>query len=393
MDLKLRDRKDGVGNALDCVTIDSFARSIVVRWQSLAHHLGLRATAGDFLSITSAAGVLVQRPHVARWVARRYPVVVVDEMQDAKGGEVDLLRGLEPYVHLLGAADGFQDLTGEDDEVLSWAEEVGEVVPLTKVRRTEAPGLLAAATAIREGWSVPSDPKAGFEIVYAAAAAQAGAIVCWRLRSWTRHGPIALISATARGTSPFCDQLLEWVSTKTSTSKKSGQTAGPYAIEWESGDDEVRHALLARLGLADAPTAPLSCTDVEAAAVKGDVPEMRDWARRQRFVVGTSTVTLADVTQAASEIVRRRRTFGREQQWKRRAMTIYQAKNREFESVVILWPLRLAGGVEQKRRLLYNAVTRARGRAVVIVQDSKATVAGSPLFTGDRSVDEERHRS
>ncbi len=63
-------------------------------------------------------------------------------------------------------------------------------------------------------------------------------------------------------------------------------------------------------------------------------------------------------------------------------MTIHQAKNREFESVVVLWPLKLGGNPEQKRRLLYNAVTRARGRAVVIVQDPKGTVQAGPLFTG-----------
>jgi superfamily I DNA/RNA helicase len=55
-------------------------------------------------------------------------------------------------------------------------------------------------------------------------------------------------------------------------------------------------------------------------------------------------------------------------------MTIHQAKNREFESVTVLWPLKLGGRLEQKRRLLYNAVTRARGRAVVIVQDAKGKV-------------------
>ena len=63
-------------------------------------------------------------------------------------------------------------------------------------------------------------------------------------------------------------------------------------------------------------------------------------------------------------------------------MTIHQAKNREFESVIILWPLKLGGQLEQKRRLPYNAVTRARGRAVVIVQGPKGMVVTGPLFIG-----------
>ena len=65
MDLKLRDRDEGVGNALDCATIDSFAWNLVVRWRSLVEHLGLHPVEGDFASITSTAGVLLQRPNVA----------------------------------------------------------------------------------------------------------------------------------------------------------------------------------------------------------------------------------------------------------------------------------------------------------------------------------------
>ena len=100
MHLKLSDPKMGVGNALDCVTIDSFAWSLITRWRLLLDHLHIHPTQGDFASITSAAGVLLRRPGVAKWVARRYPVVVVDEMQDCKGGEVTLLSGLEQHAHM-----------------------------------------------------------------------------------------------------------------------------------------------------------------------------------------------------------------------------------------------------------------------------------------------------
>jgi superfamily I DNA/RNA helicase len=63
-------------------------------------------------------------------------------------------------------------------------------------------------------------------------------------------------------------------------------------------------------------------------------------------------------------------------------MTIHHAKNREFASVIVLCPLNLAGKLERMRRLLYNAVTRARQRAVVIVQDPKSKELEGPLFAG-----------
>jgi DNA helicase IV len=50
------------------------------------------------------------------------------------------------------------------------------------------------------------------------------------------------------------------------------------------------------------------------------------------------------------------------------AMTVQQAKNREFEGVVVIWPYQVGGDIEHKRRLLYNAVTRAKRWCHIIVQ-------------------------
>ena len=253
---------------------------------------------------------------------------------------------------------------------------------LTEVHRTRVPGLLTAAHAIRNQSAVASDAKSGFELVPAAVAAQAGAVVGWRVRLWSDHGPIALISATAQGTSPFTDKLIDWVTTKTAKSSKSSATAGPYPVEWESTDNEAQQSILRVLDLPNDPTAAIRCSDLSASADKCSVGDLRDWALRQQFIRGLSSVTVSDVTIAVEKIVRQRRAFGPDRAWQRRAMTIYQAKNREFESVIVLWPLKHAGDLNRKRRLLYNAVTRARGRAVVIVEDPKGTVMAGPLFAG-----------
>jgi superfamily I DNA/RNA helicase len=50
-------------------------------------------------------------------------------------------------------------------------------------------------------------------------------------------------------------------------------------------------------------------------------------------------------------------------------MTIHQAKNREFDNVLVLWPVQVPSDPEAQRRLLYNALTRAKNLATVIVQD------------------------
>lgn len=384
MDIRLRSREEGVGDAIDCITIDSFAGRLVANWRSLIDHLGFHPIEGDFESISSAAGALLQRSHVAKWVARRYPLVIVDEMQDCRGGEVLLLGGLEPHVRLLCGADAFQDLSGSNDnEAIVWALKVGEVVALTEVFRTQKNGLLAAAQAIRSGSRIISDSKSGFEVKPVNVAAQGGAVMCWKINLWARYGPIAIISATAPGTSPFTDQVIEWACTKTSISKKNGAKAGPYIIEWEGSDDDAKQVILDQLGLPSDLQDNICCVKLADDAFKQGVNELQDWAKRQIFIRGRSSVNVLDVVKEVSNIVRRRRAYGPNRAWRRRAMTIHQAKNREFESVIVLWPLKLTGNSEQKRRLLYNAVTRARGRAVVIVQDPKGTVmVGAPFVEG-----------
>jgi hypothetical protein len=63
-------------------------------------------------------------------------------------------------------------------------------------------------------------------------------------------------------------------------------------------------------------------------------------------------------------------------------MTINHANNREFEGVIILWPLAVGGNLDSQRRRLYNALTRAQKWAIVIVQDvpnKTSRLAASPF--------------
>lgn len=175
---------------------------------------------------------------------------------------------------------------------------------------------------------------------------------------------------------------MEWASTRTSKAKKTGVAAGPYPIDWESGDEQTVQAVLDRLDISVEPDAAIACSALAARANDGGDQDVVEWLRRQRFVRGLAMVTTAEVVDAIAQIVRRRRAYGPSRVWGRRAMTIHQAKNREFESVIVLWPLKVPSVLEAQRRLLYNAVTRAQGRAIVIVQDPKGTQLNGPLFVG-----------
>lgn len=58
-----------------------------------------------------------------------------------------------------------------------------------------------------------------------------------------------------------------------------------------------------------------------------------------------------------------------------RAMTVHGAKNREFDLVLLIWPAAIGGDRIQQRRLLYNAITRAKGQCLVLVQSAQALSA------------------
>jgi superfamily I DNA/RNA helicase len=62
-----------------------------------------------------------------------------------------------------------------------------------------------------------------------------------------------------------------------------------------------------------------------------------------------------------------------------RLLTVHGAKNREFDLVLVLWPAAIGGDEIQKRRLLYNAITRAKGQCLVLVQSARSIAL--PPFT------------
>jgi hypothetical protein len=47
--------------------------------------------------------------------------------------------------------------------------------------------------------------------------------------------------------------------------------------------------------------------------------------------------------------------------------TVHGAKNREFDNVFVFWGYKLPGDPEKERRLLYNAITRAKKHCIVLV--------------------------
>ena len=363
--------KGVIGAPVDCITIDSFAWRLVRRWRSTARHLGITPERGDFPAITVTAGSLLLRQEVGHWVGRRYPLVLVDEMQDCKSGEVAVLSGLERYAHCIFAADEFQDLTGDRaNEAVDWARTVSKPVPLEYNQRTKVTGLLSAAHSLRSGLPIEFDRRKGIEIVPAPRAPAGGGSVSWRLTLWQKHGEIAIISPVKAGTSPFVDGLLEWVASNRARGK-GGVTTGPYSIDWESSHESIAVRVLTALGLPTDLEEHLPCSQLAETAHQVGSPDVAEWLHKQRRIGGRESIRALEIAEEVKRIVHRRRAYSTPTVKRWSALTIHQAKNREFESVIVLWPLKMQSEPEQQRRLLYNAITRARRQVLVVLEDPK----------------------
>lgn len=360
-------------------TVDSVARSIVWRWRTLvraiAPDVDLNAVT-DFDLICRLAAALLLKEVVAVWFCSRYPVVLADELQDCKGDRLGIVQAVEPKCHVIAAADEFQDLRPtEANPAVAWLHaSFGKRNTLTGNQRTKVPSLLQAANELRAsrdcGGALGSKLFAGFN-----ANSAAGGVA--RSLHWNSTKDVVILTPTGPDKSPFVRTVVERLISNTIQPKGIEKVLGPYRILWESNATEERAKLLAKV-VDHSKTATLDALRAIALREEGAHRDLYDWAERKHRVKGVSTFTPQEIEEAIDRLLQARRSFLLStRHGVIHAMTISQAKNREFEGVIILWPLALGGDLDSRRRLLYNALTRAKVWATVIVQETP----GRPLLS------------
>lgn len=367
----------------DCQTFDVFARTLAARRRSLITPAMREQAAAlnEFNGPCALAAGLLEHEPVRQWVARSFPLILVDEAQDLDEHRMRILQGLSRSCRIIAAADAFQCLhDGRDTTpLMGWLEGAGQTHHLTQVRRTQHTGLLAAALAVREGRDVRAVLTAktyknsttwhgaGFQLLHAPATNANHALLAWLIANdiAQRQGPVVILTPDARNA--IIRGALNTVQTKQHTRKNSGATFGPYQHTWDRSDNEVANALLADIALPETA----SCAHLRAlltpltghAVIAQAISRMERLRRAQ----GQSAFTAEQVTAFVKESVRNRSRMGLRQQRGHLAMTIQRAKNREFPNVTVLWPHTATGSPEHLRRLLYNAITRAQNHCTVIV--------------------------
>ena len=306
----------------------------------------------------------MEKNDVREWVGRTYPLVIVDEAQDLRPERLRILRALEANVLMLAAADEFQCLIPalRPSPAMQWLDERCKPLTLSAQRRTNQAVLISAAQAIRAGKAVvagrnltvvaaPGRPPFEF-----AASCVANAI------AWNGGKDIALITPSKAG--GFVSAVVERVGSGPVGKKKNG----PYQIHWEQSDEDIVEHHVSNL---DLPADGELAATLEALNMPGDHPAIgmcRDAVRRCHSLTGRQNFDHDFVRQQLAVCFTRYRRFANVNANHIKAMTVHQAKNREFNGVIIIWPYKIAGDAEQQRRLLYNAITRAKQWCAIIVQ-------------------------
>ncbi|MGV3625816.1 MAG: ATP-dependent helicase [Archangium sp.] len=375
---RVRERLNGVAGLngrFESVTIDSFAWRVIARWRSLARMLVPGDLPSEFDARCDLAGRLLEVPHVQKWVAASFPVVVVDELQDSKGGQLRVLKGLAGRCECIAAGDPFQDLEGETTcASVEWARGQGAPTVLETTHRTRNVGLLAAASALRNGEAVKA--AGGFGLKGVPAVPLGAWVLAAQLSKWKPLGTVAVITPVRAAKSTFVRQVVERVNSDKRFGKQWWPT-GSFKLAWEEAQDEQVNETCRELGLPDQDDA---CVRAEEVLVVGEgrVARVRSWLSRQRRLFGRTEFRATELRDVVKEVVQQGRVYSSRGEPRLVALTIHQAKNREFDRVIVLWPYEVSGDDERKRRLAYNAITRAKQEALVIVQGKART--GQPPF-------------
>jgi hypothetical protein len=369
--------KSSVRRRFECMTLDRFAWEICRRWRSRLRAGGepvpLNFDAPDYDATCGAAERLLASNDVAQWVVARYPVIVLDEFQDCAPIRLALAQRLHGRVTMLVAADDFQNLNCTDESPgVAWLRGLGVSEELTVNWRTSDAGLIKAAHALRSGIPLVAGTNPSFKLISAPSAPVAASFISKTMAP--AGGKDVVVLSTARaGTSPWVEEVIELVRTK-----QYGK-AGPVTIQWETTADHIIETTITTLGIGDGNQQ----TGAEAILALPRSPvtnQLTRWVQHQRRVLGRAEFGAAEIRSQVMRAGQRLRSFGALTPHGRRAMTIHQAKNREFPVVIVLWPFKVVGDAVLARRWLYNAITRARRRAIVIVQDPQKQRLNRPPF-------------
>lgn len=365
----------------ECSTIDSFALSILNRFKSYFNISKPIRPDEEFAEntyeyfmpremIRQNAILLFEFESVKNFISNSYPYIIIDEFQDCTESLLEIVKRLSTSTNLLIASDPFQQLSDPENlDGMIWINEsLFEINNLDSggVKRTTNNKILTTATCLRtgilqEGTKIDIFPcPSGKGGTFALAEYQLKANIHYNLK----YGNIAIISPTQN--SPFICQLLDSLS-KTYTYKKPPyKTIGPYN-HLLSSDGYVDIEELVK----DIPKNPFTETNLKELKRRNSfvLKKCSEKLLKRLSIRNVESISYHEFYYTLQQTGHTYDNFyRRENKSKIIFTTIHGAKNREFDNVIVLWPYKVSNNALQKRKLLYNAITRAKRNVLIIVQ-------------------------
>jgi superfamily I DNA/RNA helicase len=370
------------------VTLDKFAATIVNRWRQ-ADNLTFPISSSDegdqeapairhfrtclsFDDAIARASRLIEQKSVGAWIQNSFPLILIDEFQDCVDVRLKFVQDLALVTQVIVAADAFQLLDSDNPEAcpaVEWIESLENaddaiVERLDTTHRTNSRPLLDAAHALRNNSSASDRTvRVVCAPAYGLLAAQCMSFMLQsRSKDKTRPTWAFLAPSLKEAT----------ISKLLASLNKQLEARHCRAIRWttqHSGDHE-RKELLKGIGLKsdrrddDQRWTPGISSDPLANQVRRSV------ARFARLR-GIDEITRGLARQFADAAVHGRAAHGHSSS-RFLITTIHGAKNREFDNVVIFWGFKVPGDKTAQRKLLYNAVTRAKRAAILLVHDPES---------------------
>ena len=360
----------------ECSTIDSFALTILNRFRS---YINIYKTIRPnevvsenpfecFMSremIREKTVYLLQFDSARKFVENSYPYIVIDEFQDCTGTLLEIVKQLSNSTNILIASDQFQQLSDPENlEGMQWvAESQFEHTDLnaTGVKRTSNKNIILTAQSLRKG-KLQSGSK--IKVFPCAGIGLAAYHLKTNIYYNLTHGDIAIISPTSKGV--FVNKLLESLSKPYTFPKPPNKTIGPYSqlLSFES-DTKIEELI------SDLAKSPLTKNGLKELKAKKQfvLNKCADKLLKRISLRNLEVIPYDEFYYALEQTAHTYDNFyKRENKAKIVFTTIHGAKNREFDNVIVLWPYNVKNDLLQKRKLLYNAITRAKRNVIVIVQ-------------------------
>lgn len=360
----------------DCSTFDVFAGRILSRWRTLATRIEPNwktyVNNRQHNEICHTASRLLENENVAKWVMSAYPVIVIDEAQDLSPERLTIVSTIQPLIKLLIAADEFQHLSSIDGmpPAIQWLSQVTTPQTLTEPKRTNDNGLLSIASSLRAGQPILpllKKPNEKFETYqldgFTLIEAAAKDLYAWNLAFQIRRYRGSSILLCPSRECNFTKGVLTRIQTPFPK-----HSLGPYTAAWEHSAMDKAQSIISQI---EWPSIALDITTVEELFQPHGNPSPLKHViarlKKKQNVTGRLLFQADEIKEMIGEEYNNLIRFSTVKEPKLATMTIHQAKNREFENVIILWTWKLSSDVNLQRRLLYNAITRAKKQCTVIV--------------------------